>query len=371
MGLCIATTIPKLCKFISDEKNGTTNTCESYAGYSGAYRICFGFTIFHVIMSLILYRGGFLFIIIQMIFLIDFIYTVNNRWLEKAYDGKNIFRYLLISSFVGLYLLTIGLTIVLFYVYGHSTKCLPNQIFIGINIGLCIIISIVSILPAVQERLTSSGLLQASFITFYSTFLVWSSVTSNPSKEAPECNPSIVSAVSVSKDALRQESLPKDYVSTANIVGLAIFFLTLLYSTFSTSAQKFTRPRKRTENENAAVTPSQIPVAETDSISTVILTPVTRVQVQSSAHVSRFVTDYEDEIIVDYSYSFFHFVYALASLYAMMTLTNWYQPSQSLQYFNMSSPAYWIKIASSWICIFLYLWTLSAPFVLRNRDFST
>ncbi|CAF1449698.1 unnamed protein product, partial [Didymodactylos carnosus] len=202
-----------------------------------------------------------------------------------------------------------------------STKCLPNQIFIGINIGLCIIISIVSILPAVQERLTSSGLLQASFITFYSTFLVWSSVTSNPSKEAPECNPSIVSAVSVSKDALRQESLPKDYVSTANIVGLAIFFLTLLYSTFSTSAQKFTRPRKRTENENAAVTPSQIPVAETDSISTVILTPVTRVQVQSSAHVSRFVTDYEDEIIVDYSYSFFHFVYALASLYAMMTLT--------------------------------------------------
>ncbi len=37
-------------------KTGTTNTCESFAGYSGAYRICFGFTIFHVIMSIILYR---------------------------------------------------------------------------------------------------------------------------------------------------------------------------------------------------------------------------------------------------------------------------------------------------------------------------
>lgn len=31
--------------------------------------------------------GGFLFILIQMIFLIDCIYTIIERWLEKASDG--------------------------------------------------------------------------------------------------------------------------------------------------------------------------------------------------------------------------------------------------------------------------------------------
>jgi hypothetical protein len=35
---------------------GTTNTCESFAGYSGVYRICFGFTIFHLFMAIILCR---------------------------------------------------------------------------------------------------------------------------------------------------------------------------------------------------------------------------------------------------------------------------------------------------------------------------
>ena len=32
--------------------------------------------------------GGFLFILIQMVFLIDFICTINEYWLEKAMDGS-------------------------------------------------------------------------------------------------------------------------------------------------------------------------------------------------------------------------------------------------------------------------------------------
>ncbi|KAG7282576.1 hypothetical protein CRUP_018695 [Coryphaenoides rupestris] len=72
---------------------------------------------------------------------------------------------------------------------------------------------------------------------------------------------------------------------------------------------------------------------------------------------------------VTYSYSFFHFMLFLASLYIMMTLTNWYSPESDYQTMTSRWPAVWVKICSSWICMALYVWTLVAPLVLVNRDF--
>lgn len=50
--------IPSLCRKLDwpFDSIGSIDTCLSFAGYSGAYRICFSFTIFHLIMSIILYR---------------------------------------------------------------------------------------------------------------------------------------------------------------------------------------------------------------------------------------------------------------------------------------------------------------------------
>lgn len=73
---------------------------------------------------------------------------------------------------------------------------------------------------------------------------------------------------------------------------------------------------------------------------------------------------------VQYSYSMFHFMLFSASLYIMMTLTNWYSPDANFQSMTSKWPAVWVKISSSWVCLLLYVWTLVAPLVLTNRDFS-
>jgi hypothetical protein len=76
---------------------------------------------------------------------------------------------------------------------------------------------------------------------------------------------------------------------------------------------------------------------------------------------------------VQYSWSLFHLMFALATLYVMMTLTNWYSPSHTITIESISAnqSAVWVKIISSWFCFGLYMWTLLAPMILQDRDFST
>jgi serine incorporator 1/3 len=38
--------------------------------------------------------------------------------------------------------------------------------------------------------------------------------------------------------------------------------------------------------------------------------------------------------------------------------------------FNGNEASVWVKIISSWLCIGLYLWSLVAPILLPDRDFS-
>ncbi|XP_048386041.1 serine incorporator 1-like isoform X2 [Stegostoma tigrinum] len=70
---------------------------------------------------------------------------------------------------------------------------------------------------------------------------------------------------------------------------------------------------------------------------------------------------------VHYSYSFFHFILFLASMYVMMTLTNWHSHSPDFKSISSTWIAVWMKIASSWVCSTLYIWILVAPLVLAKQ----
>lgn len=46
------------------------------------------------------------------------------------------------------------------------------------------------------------------------------------------------------------------------------------------------------------------------------------------------------------------------------------RPDSDLRHLNSNMAAVWIKIVSSWLCLAIYAWTLAAPAIFPDRDFS-
>ena len=67
----------------------------------------------------------------------------------------------------------------------------------------------------------------------------------------------------------------------------------------------------------------------------------------------------------------------LTPSYRQTVLQHWFfsdswliRPNSDYESMQTSMPAVWVKICSSWLGLAIYLWTLVAPLVLPDRDFS-
>ncbi|XP_008319400.1 serine incorporator 1 [Cynoglossus semilaevis] len=392
--------------------------CDMFVGYKAVYRVCFGMSMWFLGFCLLTFNikssrdpraaiyngfwffkfaalvaitvgafyipdgpftytwfiigaiGAFLFILIQLVLLVDFAHSLNETWVDKmeSENSRGWYAALLVVT-VLLYVLSFTAVVLFFVFYTKPDGCSINKFFIGSNMLFSIIASVISVLPKVQESQPRSGLLQSSVITLYTMFLTWSAMTNEPDRE---CNPSLLSifqqitvptlvplvvenqtaVVIIGTEEPVLTSPHLQWWDPQSIVGLVIFVLCILYSSIRSSntsqVNKLTMASKDT-----------VILAESGGSSSDMI-PETK--------GARRVEDNEQDM-VQYSYSFFHFMLFLASLYIMMTLTNWYSPDTD---YTVSSkwPAVWAKISSSWVCLALYIWTLVAPVILTNRDFS-
>uniref|UniRef100_A0A672FHS6 Serine incorporator 1 n=1 Tax=Salarias fasciatus TaxID=181472 RepID=A0A672FHS6_SALFA len=292
--------------------------------------------------------GAFCFILIQLVLLIDFAHSWNESWVEKMEEGNSRCWYAALLSVTTLNYLLSLVSLVLFYVYyTHSDGCTENKVFISINMLLCLGASVMSILPHIQESQPRSGLLQSSLVTLYTMYLTWSAMTNEPDRK---CNPSLLSIIGLNSTAPAGQGQVVQWWDAQGIVGLVLFLMCVLYSSIRNSSTAQVNKLTLTSDESALIEDG----AHGDSL-------------EEDGGPSRAVDNERDG--VTYSYSFFHFMLFLASLYIMMTLTNWYSPDSSYEVMTSKWPSVWVKICSSWICIALYVWTLVAPLVLVNRDF--
>jgi hypothetical protein len=104
----------------------------------------------------------------------DFFYRWNEAWIDRVESGSKKHGYGLL--FFTLLFYALSLTgIILFYIYYAPDRnvCRLHTFFISFNMCLCVILSIISILPNVREHNTSCGLLQSSFVSIYVIYYTW------------------------------------------------------------------------------------------------------------------------------------------------------------------------------------------------------
>ncbi|XP_011647791.1 serine incorporator 1 isoform X2 [Pogonomyrmex barbatus] len=380
-----------------------TFDCESAVGYLAVYRICFILSLYFFLMSVIMIRvkssqdpraaiqngfwaikylliiggiigaffipegsfgstwmyfgmlGGFLFIIIQLILIVDFAHSWADAWVGnyEETESKGWYAALLGATFFN-YAISITGVALLYVYYTYQDTCALNKFFISFNLILCVITSIVSILPIVQEHQPRSGLLQSSVVMLYVIYLTWSGISNSPERQ---CKPG---PVFPSNDINTQNRVTFDKES---IIGLIIWFSCVLYSSLRTASKS----SKITMSENVLV-------QDNGAVRNVGEQSLIGNEVEGRNHDAEGgndakVWDNEEEKVA-YNWSFFHLMFALATLYVMMTLTNWYEPNSNLITLNANTASMWVKIISSWMCLGLYVWSLVAPAIFPNRDFS-
>jgi hypothetical protein len=295
--------------------------------------------------------GGFLFILIQLILVIDFVHTWNESWVEKFENGDREYYYGLLIFTGFFFALAVTIAVLGYIYYASNSGCGLHIFFITFNLFLCLLATVISVLPKVQEYNTTSGILQSSFVSVYVMYLTWSAMSNNSNRN---CNPSLLDIVHGNTINPFPTNGTANYekphtLGAPSVVSLILWFLVILYSTF-TSASK---GGKLMNVGNSRERTSLNDEPEDDG---------------RESDRQKVWDDEKDEVA--YSYSGCHFIFLLASLYVMMTLTNWYKPTSDLNNFTANEPSMWVKITSSWLCIVIYIWTCIAPAVLQDRDFS-
>uniref|UniRef100_A0A8C0ED63 Serine incorporator 2 n=1 Tax=Bubo bubo TaxID=30461 RepID=A0A8C0ED63_BUBBB len=247
--------------------------------------------------------GSFLFILIQLVLLIDFAHSWSQLWLRNAAESnaKGWYAALCIITFI-FYATSIAAIVLLYVYYTKPEGCTEGKVLISINLILCFIVSAVSILPKIQDAQPHSGLLQASLITLYTIYVTWSALANVPTQT---CNPTLL--VRNSTGSAMATQLLTTWWDAPSIVGLIIFILCTLFIRLLGKGDA--------GGEVAAWS---------------------RVFRGDGCH----------------------------------PLVCYLRPDESLQVLRSPWTAVWVKICSSWAGLLLYLWTLVAPLVLPDRDFS-
>ena len=348
-------------------------------------------------------NAAFGYIVLQFILLLDATHAANTRaveWIESMTNRSTagLWYWMLWLPTISLYGFSVLVVVNFYHSYSSQTDCFANLFFISFHVYMCLSATFISIHPVIQTARPKSGLLQSSVVCAYSSYTLWLTLTNEPDEL---CNPT------------REFLYPADPIANSQILlTVNLTFLVLFVFSYrvveSPQYGEMTKQRRKKdelvektadagfENGKTEVSNNIHVTATSASTTTSTKAPPNdekqetffnasrasnekQQQQQQAAEINvstgrtrnnredRFEMTIEDEEDgVEYSYSFFLFTLSLASLYLMMSITNWYRPEEEE---NMTVKlmagwgAVWIKLCSGMFCVFLYIWSMVAPVI--------
>lgn len=341
-----------------------------------------------------------LFLIAQVLILVDFGYTWNDDWYNKgekeATDGHagccegccggwggngNRFFGGILAACAGCYIFFVtGVSLL----YTYYNVCGFNTTIITITLLLVIALTLIQLTTPAE---IGGALLPAAVVSAYATYLCWSALANNPEDT---CFPSdgigshsnnpglmavgiIITGVSLAWTTnTAADSLPglfqhnKDVAAAEASAGRDNSF----YNLEDGDAAKPTSPPAVTGQ------PSQVHNSVNADLEGGPANASSAVQLTAGESERTSVEDEQDKVDAQHIWAF-HLILCVGAIYMAMLLTNWGSAIDSTEVSENPSgtvtrgkTAMWITILTQWTAVGMYIWTLVAPRMMPNRDFS-
>lgn len=285
--------------------------------------------------------GGMVFIFLQQIILIDLAYSWNDAWISKSnaaeVDERGSGKKWLIAILASCLTLFVGSITVIVMLFIYFSGCQENVIFLYLTIVISVLVTIFQLCSEEASLLTSA------VITSYATYLVLTAITKNPNGE---CNPKL-----------------GDDDELGKILGIGITIISLAWTGWSfTADEKLVHGSKR-----SSLVEMSFPLVD-DQTSRGNNHDLD----EYAMEVESFDNDTDEDINTSLRSWRLNIVLALISCWYGMALTGWGSVEIGGNGANpqVSNASMWMIISSQWSVMALYLWTIIAPKIFPDRDFS-
>ena len=287
---------------------------------------------------------GALFLLFQIVMLVDLAYMWGENWIEKYENDQKVYGLFLIIGTGICDTVVILLNVYMFIWYSPDSSC-SLTIFLGVFNLIWIVILHILTLSGIAKN---GSLLTCSSFSLYITYILWSGMSSNPDAS---CNDLIFN---------------KNTMVLEIVFGFLLIILSLTYMVFNTNKRSAKRlPIMRGKDINSNIILDEGGDEEKSPSN------------QNQQHEELFQNrekNVEDSMkpYLTNIYVAFHGIMTVGSIYISMLLTNWGSPNINdtrLNKFEPSNTSFWLQVVASWIAVLVYIWTIVAQKVFPERDF--